>query len=229
MSNFTKSQEFLEILAALEVALQIFPHEIISIIALCAIGRILKCMNLVCQKEILILKEHDTLVLERDEFEINITKSFMRYDQQENKHFFYDKSIVACDKCVRYVSKCRGYQTHWSGIPNNHKRCDGWVYCEPYDHISMMRAYFSCLCDDLFPFCRDVDHMKCEDCGTVYCGDIVSDVREYNNCRFCLFCYRKGCYKCIKKVPYGHLLKNYIGPVHLCKRPCTTLLICNIL
>ena len=104
MANFSlmQSDEFLRILEVVDVSLPIFPKEVTLIIALCAVGKIKKCMNETCRKEVLILDQHDTLKLNQDEYH---DKKWYRYDHTENVKYFYDENsdIAACNNCAENV------------------------------------------------------------------------------------------------------------------------------
>ena len=145
-----------------------------------SVGKIRKCYNKVCNKEILILFEHQP--------QDTVYETYYR-DHKLSITYFYDhkSDTLSCMDCKYGLYRCIGL-TDW------YRRCDQYV-------LRNNPANDSCGCGrSVVCKNRGIKHKKCGHCGTIFCGEWKSrPTRDWCNYRFCAFCYR-GCHKCVPMV-----------------------------
>ena len=200
----------------LSVQLPIFCHDIIQTIAVYSLGKIMKCSNAVCGEEILILNKHKTA-----------NQNFY-HDKERNIKYYYNiiSDTLACNKCQKYVVKCKGAVSR--------QQWNWYILC---DGSTMQQSSNKCGCGMESICVKEIDnHLKCKNCATYICGswvDFISYRGDYCCLRYCSFCYKHGCQKCVPMIKYDCFGKMHPPrierPIFKCKQQCYTILICTIL
>eukprot|EP01083_Nonionella_stella_P003214 9170_1 len=257
MSDTVQYEQIRKLLSSLQLFNLGVEQEILDLIAECAMGKLLNCLNEWCCNEILILNEHKCLGITNrsrpkpSRNRINYpdgtskivthqpppdTKNKIAdhsfHDTKFNVTYYYDRvhNNAYCNECTKIMKLCgEPLATPPNTNPFTRSQRSG---CGGLIFDNKPSTYTLCACSGQKRMCKDnAHHGPCPKCGHSVCN--MYSGNDYCSFRECGSCTSSGCLYCVEMTSCDMVLQSmppqYVGAVYKCKNNACSAIIPTVL